>query len=434
MSDIKEKLIGSVFKQLNSKFKDSNQLSYKLSDPDAPFNSKDFCSTGCTPLDVAISNRVNGGIPYGKISELNGLNSSGKSLLLATILAENQKAGGISVFIDNEFAVDSTFYEAIGVNLDEMIYSQIEYIEDMLDAVMEIVLKIRETDPTIKIAIGLDSIAGAKTRSDSEGMEKGGYNTHKAIILSQKLPIIVAALAKHNAALICTQQLRSNVGGMGEKYVSASGGMALAFYASVRVRLSRTGKIKVGDLVVGVSSKAVVEKTRMGPPFRIAEFEIYFDQGIDDAKSCLEMLKFYKVIRGTTWKLWQEDLGLPGQVLDYRDKKTHTKELAKELKQKEITKRDDCGYYPKFQMPAWREWMQDREFHEAVALAISELSIRRYAGYMGRDDEVKFVSTEDENSTEDEIKKSSLAENRKAMLAKASATKEAFTKEKTTEE
>lgn len=413
-SSVTDKLVDGIFSTLNKKFKDSNQKSFRLSDPDSPESSKDFCSTGCTPLDVAVSNRVNGGIPYGKITELNGLNSSGKSLLLATILVENQKRGGISVFLDNEFAVDGTFYEAIGMNLDQLVYSQLEYIEDMLDAVEEITLKIRKEDPNIPIAIGLDSIAGAKTRNDGEDFEKGGYNTHKAIILSQKLPRIVSLCAKHNVALIATQQLRQKVGGMGfgDPYTSASGGMALAYFASVRIRLQMIGKIKVGDLVVGVKSRARVEKTRLGPPFREAEFEIFFDSGIDDSKSCLEQLKFYKVIDGTTWKIWKEDLNLPGLELEYRDKKTHSKEACAEMKPKgtPITAKKDEGYYPKFQLPTWREWMRDDAFKKVVAERITELSVRKYAGYMERDDETELVTTEDEIAqTQQEAKESKKA-------------------------
>jgi|GEM_PF-1069581 recombination protein RecA len=426
--DVRDKLVDGIFSTLNTKFKDTNQKSFRLSDPDSPENAKEFCSTGCTPLDVAISNRVGGGIPYGKITELNGLNSSGKSLLLATILVENQKKGGISIFLDNEFAVDGTFYEAIGMNLDQLVYSQIEYIEDMLDAITEITLKIRKENPTIPIAIGLDSIAGAKTRSDAEGMEKGGYNTHKAIILSQKLPIIVALCAKHNIALIATQQLRQKVGGMGfgDPYVSASGGMALAFFASVRIRLATIGKIKAGDLVVGVKSRARVEKTRLGPPFREAEFEIFFDSGIDDAKSCLEQLKFYKVVEGTTWKIFKEDLHLPGFDLEWRDKETHSKEavLLMSPKGKAITTKPDVGFYPKFQLPTWRNMMRDENFRRVVAEQITDLSVRKYAGYMEKDDMTTLVTTEDENAEVVEEAKATKKEKLKAILAKQGSNSE----------
>lgn len=361
--------IDIVFNALNKKFKDTAQKSIKLSDLDT---NSEFVSTGCTPLDIAISNRVNGGIPLGKITEIDGLNSAGKSLLLATILANNQKNGGISVFIDNEFAVEKSFYQAIGVDTDKLVYSNLEYIEDMLQAVEEIVLSLRESGFDKPIVVGLDSIAGAKTRSDaSDDYEKGGYNTHKAIILSQKLPKIVSLLSRHNAALVVTQQLRTKLGiSFGDPYTTASGGLAFSYFSSVIIRLTRTGKIKASnDLIVGIKTKATIEKTRLGPGYRKTEFEIYFDSGIDDFKACLDILKYYGVIKSNgAWSSWKEDLQLPNVDIN-----------------------------KKFQNKDWREWMNNPEFYNAISHKIAELSIIKYKGFMGDEENTLVTDDDDEN-------------------------------------
>lgn len=364
---VQDSAIDAIFNVLNKKFKDTSQKSIKLSDLDT---NDEFVSTGCAPLDIAISNRVNGGIPIGKLIEISGLNSSGKSLLLATILANNQKNGGISVFIDNEFAVDKSFYQAVGVDTDRLIYSNLEYIEDALQAIEEIILTLREKGINVPIVIGLDSIAGAKTRAESnDGYEKAGYNTGKAIILSQKLPKLLALISRHRASVIFTQQLRTKLGvTMGDPYTTAAGGLASSFFASVRIRLTRAGKIKANnDLIVGIKTRATVEKTRLGPAFRNAEFEIYFDSGIDDFKSCLDILKYYKVVKTSgAWTSWVEDLELPGVEFD-----------------------------KKFQTKTWREWMENKDFYDKVTQKIAELSIVRYKGFMGNEDNV-IISDDDE--------------------------------------
>lgn len=376
-----DNILSDLHTSLNKKFKDTNQKTYILGNEDSPINVSKFISTGCTPLDVAIANRPNGGVPLGKFTVLEGLNSAGKSLLLATILANNQKQGGISILIDNEFAVDPTFYSAIGLNMNKLIYSNIEYIEDMLSATEEIILQIRKKDPDIPIVIGWDSIAGAKSKAQGEsGYDKDGYATEKAIILSQKLPKIQPLLSRHNVAVVATQQLRSNVNRttpFEEKYVPASGGMALSYYSRVVIRLSRIGKIQAGvgksKIIVGVRIKATITKNHIGPAYRSAEFEIYFDSGIDDSKACLDILKFYNVVKTSgAWTSWNEDLELPGVDIE-----------------------------SKFQLKQWKDWMSDPDFKKIVSEKISEVSIMKYKGFKDKDDETEIVN--DDGNIEEEL-------------------------------
>ena len=328
--------------------------------------------------------------------------NTGKSLLLASILANTQKMGGIAVLFENEFSADPTFCKAIGLDTDNVIYANLEYIEDMLSATEEILVEIRKTNIETPIVVGWDSVAGAKTRSDAESdYDKSGYNTDKAIILSQKIPKILPLLTRFNAALVYTQQLRAklNVMGFSDPYTPASGGMSLGFYSSVIIRLYQIGKIKSPDnFIVGTKNRAKINKNRLGPPFREAEFEIYFDSGIDDAKSCLDKLIFYKFVKGTTWKQFTEDPKIEGLDIKYHKKGDDGWEKA-------------SGYYPNFQMATWREWMINEDFHKAINAKIAELSIMKYTGFMNNDQTT--IVNEDDDLEEDipqSIKKQALKE------------------------
>ena len=149
---------------LNKKFKDT-KVAYFLdgSDP-TPTDIKDFISTGSSMLDLAIANKPNGGIAVGRITEINGLESSGKSLLGAHILAETQKKDGIAVYIDTETSVSQEFLDVIGIDMGKMLYLHLETVEDIFEAIEEIVIKVRESDKDRLVTIMVDSLAGASTK------------------------------------------------------------------------------------------------------------------------------------------------------------------------------------------------------------------------------------------------------------------------------
>jgi recombination protein RecA len=290
---------------LNKKFKSSNyKVAYFLEgDTDAPSEVSEWVSTGSTMLDLAISNRPNGGLPVGRIIEITGLEASGKSLLAAHALADTQKKGGLAVYIDTENAISREFLEAIGVNLKDMLYVPLETIEDIFDAMDSIVESVRKNSKSRIVTIVVDSVAGASTKQEmAADYDKDGWATSKAIILSKAMRKITNFIGRERICLIFTNQLRTRLGvSFGDQWTT-SGGKAIAFHSSVRLRLKSVGQIKLAksadkpEAVVGITTRAQVVKNRMGPPLRTVDYDIYFDSGIDDFGSWLTMMKNYNLV------------------------------------------------------------------------------------------------------------------------------------------
>ena len=288
---------------LNKMNKDSDQVAFFLDGREStPTDFTDFISTGATMLDVAISNRPNGGIAVGRITELTGLEGSGKSLIGAQMIANTQKRGGVGVLIDTETAVNAEFFKAVGIDMNKLVYVQLQTVEEIFDAITTIIEEVRK-DPKKRdklVTIVVDSVAAASTKKEMEAdFGKDGYATDKAIIISKAMRKITGLLGRERIALVFTNQLRQKMNAMAfSDPWTTSGGKAIAFHASTRLRLSLLGKISnsSGD-VIGVKVKANVVKNRLGPPHRTAEFEIYFNRGIDDLGSWLKVLKENKMVK-----------------------------------------------------------------------------------------------------------------------------------------
>ena len=218
-------LADTLADSLNKKFKDT-KVAYFLDGSDStPTDIKEFVSTGSSMLDLAISNRPNGGIAVGRITEINGLESSGKSLLGAHILAETQKKGGIAVYIDTETSVSQEFLEVIGVDFSKMLYLHLETVEDIFEAIDEIVTKVRESDKDRLVTILVDSLAAASTKVEMEAdFEKDGWATAKAIIISKAMRKITQMIGRQKIALVFTNQLRQKLGVMFGDPLTTSGG------------------------------------------------------------------------------------------------------------------------------------------------------------------------------------------------------------------
>lgn len=207
-----DNLSSEIITALNTQFKDQGHTAYYLSDPDVATDVTDWIPTGHTLLDIAVSNRANGGWPVGKIVEITGLEASGKSLLGAYALANTQKKGGIAVYIDTESAVSREYLTAIGVDVSKLMYLQLEPLEDIFAAVESIIEKVRASDRKRLVTILVDSVMGATTYKELEAdYGKDGYATDKAIILSKAMRKITGMISKQKICLIFTNQLRTKM-------------------------------------------------------------------------------------------------------------------------------------------------------------------------------------------------------------------------------
>ena len=303
----RDDLTGLLAASLNKKFsKTHHKVAYFLDgSEDSPTDVTDWVSTGSTVLDLAISNRPNGGFPVSKIVEITGLEQSGKSLLASHIIANTQKKGGIAIYIDTESSLNAQFLQAIGVDVEKMVYLPLETVEDIFDAIENVISQVRENNPDKLVTIVVDSVAAATTKIESAAdFEKDGYATQKAIILSKAMRKITNLIGKEKILLVFTNQLRQKIGAMpfADQYTT-SGGKALQFHASVRLRLKQVGKLKEKingvEEIVGSEVEVVVVKNRMGPPNRKVRYNIFYRQGIDDYGGWLKMMKNYSVVKQT---------------------------------------------------------------------------------------------------------------------------------------
>ena len=353
----RDELAGVLADTLNKQFKDM-KVAYFLDGTDTtPTDIKDFISTGSTMLDLAISNKPEGGIAVGRITEINGLESSGKSLLGAHTLAETQKKGGVAVYIDTETAVSTEFLGSIGVDVENMLYLHLETVEDIFTAIEEIVTKVRESDKDRLVTILVDSLAAATTKVELEAeFDKDGWATSKAIIISKAMRKITQMVGRQKIALVFTNQLRQKLGVMFGDPWTTSGGKALPFHASTRIRLKNIGQIKdKKNNNIGMKMRAQVIKNRLGPPMRHADFELYFETGIDDDGSWLKVMKEHKLVKqGGAWY-------------------TMLNHEGKELK---------------FQSKDWSEQLKDKDFREHCYNLICDKVILKYEKNFGIDDVV----------------------------------------------
>jgi len=317
----RDDLIDLLQTELNKGNKDGGKIAFRLDEQDSPADVTDWISTGSSLLDLAISNRPHGGLPVGKMVEFNGLEGTGKSLVSAHVVAETQRKGGIAVVIDTENAAAPEFWKSLGVNLSKLLYVQCETVEEIFENMEKMIAIVRKSNKDRILTLIVDSVAAASTKAELESEHgKDGYATGKSIIISKAMRKITNMIGKQKVLTVFTNQLRQNLNAMafGDKYV-VSGGKALAYHCSVRVRLNNTGKLKKGEEIIGNECKAVVVKNRMGPPNRLANFDIYYDSGIADYSSWIKVLKDNGLIKqggayytyskndGTDWKFQSKD-------------------------------------------------------------------------------------------------------------------------------
>jgi recombination protein RecA len=310
---------------LNKQAKDQ-KVAFFLDNNDSPTNVEGWVSTGASMLDVAISNRPYGGLPVGRITEITGLEQSGKSLVSAHLLAETQKLGGIAVLIDTENAVSREFLEAIGVDTTKLLYVAAETVEQCFEYTETIIEKVRVSSKDKYVTIVVDSVAAASTEKEMEAdYGKDGYATDKAIIISKAMRKITNLIGRQKITLVFTNQLRQKMNAMPfSDPWTTSGGKAIAFHASVRLRLKSMGTIKAKDgsgneRIVGIKVRCQVVKNRMGPPLRSADFDIFFDRGIDNYGAWLGMMKENGIVKQSG--AWYEYTDIDtGEIIKFQAK------------------------------------------------------------------------------------------------------------------
>ena len=337
--DLAEVLAESLNKQSKDK-----QVAFFLDSDNVPTNIAGWVSTGSAMLDVAISNRPYGGFPVGRIIEVTGLEQSGKSLLSSHVLAQTQKKGGMAVYIDTETSVSQDFLTAIGVDISKLLYISADSVEDIFAYIETIIEKVRASSKDKMVTILVDSLAAASTLTELQAdYGKDGYATDKAIIISKAMRKITNMIGREKITLIFTNQLRQKMNAMPfSDPWTTSGGKAMAFHASVRVRLKSIGTIKAKvngqDRVMGIKVRAQVVKNRLGPPLRAADFDIYFDSGIDDYGSWLSVAKDNKIVsQGGAWYTYINDE--TGEEIKFQSKEWNDilegdAELKKQIYQK----------------------------------------------------------------------------------------------------
>ncbi len=284
-------------------------------------------STGALSLDLALGGK---GIPRGRIIEIFGPESSGKTTLALTVAANAQKDGGVAAFIDAEHALDPTWARRIGVNIDDLLVSQPDTGEQALE-ICELLVRSNAVD-----VIVVDSVAALIPRAEIEGEMGEAQVGLQARLMSQAMRKLTGVIARSNCTVIFINQIREKIGVMFGSPETTPGGRALKFYSSVRIDIRRTGSLKEGDVAIGNHVRCRVVKNKVAPPFREAEFDIMFDEGISAAGDLLDLAVDAGIVdKSGAWYTYGEMRIGQGRENAKKFLKENT-DLFKEIRQKTL--------------------------------------------------------------------------------------------------
>jgi recombination protein RecA len=282
-------------------------------------------STGSPSLDLALGV---GGLPRGRIIEIYGPESSGKTTLALSVASQVQKTGGRVAFIDTEHALDPDYAKRIGVNIEKLVISQPDSGEDALNIVEKLIRS------GLFDLIIVDSVAALVPRAELEGEVGDQFIGLQARMMSQALRKLTGIISKTRTVLIFINQTRAMIGGMVPGQETTPGGKALKFYASVRIELKRVAQIKKGEEIIGNKIKAKIVKNKVAPPFKTAEFDIYYDEGISYEADLINLGEKLGVIKKSGNSYFFEETKLGSSFQSAREFLKQNPEISKKIFEK----------------------------------------------------------------------------------------------------
>ena len=296
MDENRKKALGAALMQIEKQFGKGSVM--RMGDV-ANMRDIDVVSTGSLALDIALGC---GGLPLGRVVEIYGPESSGKTTLTLEIIAQMQKTGGAAAFIDAEHALDPAYAEKIGVDVDELLVSQPDTGEQALE-ITDMLVRSGAVDIVV-----IDSVAALTPKAEIEGEMGDSHMGLQARLMSQALRKLTGNIKRSNTLVIFINQIRMKIGVMFGNPETTTGGNALKFYSSVRLDIRRIGAIKKGEEVVGNETRVKVVKNKVAPPFKKAEFEIIYGQGISFLGELVDLgVKYGFVQKAGSWYSYNND-------------------------------------------------------------------------------------------------------------------------------